>query len=116
MCEVVPGDGRTGMSDRPAGSYGIDAPRLLVVPGLLIVASVVQADRFFEVEPPLPLHWGDAARDSSRSVHPLHADLGGELLCDVMTARASSSFVRFLERDDVCAREKTAIGKRACRC
>ncbi|MBU2665311.1 class I SAM-dependent methyltransferase [Actinoplanes bogorensis] len=31
------------MSERPPGSYGVDAPRLLVVPALLAVAGLVQA-------------------------------------------------------------------------
>ncbi|MBM2616624.1 class I SAM-dependent methyltransferase [Actinoplanes sp. LDG1-06] len=31
------------MSEKPPGSYGIDAPRLLIVPALLMVAGLVQA-------------------------------------------------------------------------
>ncbi|MCY1140952.1 class I SAM-dependent methyltransferase [Actinoplanes sp. Pm04-4] len=31
------------MSERPPGTYGVDAPRLLIVPALLVVAGVVQA-------------------------------------------------------------------------
>src|ERR1041385_8634194 len=61
------------------------------------VASVVQIDRFFKVEPPLTLHWRNAARDSGSFVGPVHSEFCCKLLGNVMTAGALGSHVSLLQ-------------------
>lgn len=77
------------------------------------VSRVVQVDWLFEVQPPLALHWLDAARDSGGRVDPVHVQLRRELLRDVMTAGADSSFICFLQSENVDGRKQRAARKDA---
>ena len=80
------------------------------------VAAVVQIDRFFKIEPPLPLRRCNAARNSRGSVGPVHMHFTRQLLRDVMTARASGPLVGLLQSENVDARQQRAIGECTRRC
>ncbi len=73
------------------------------------VATIVQIDRFFKVEPPLSFNGRHTARDSGRFVGPVHVHLLGQFLSDVMTAAAFGAFVRLLQCEHVDARQQCAL-------
>src|SRR6185369_11108665 len=77
------------------------------------VASVVQIDRFFKVEPPLALHWLNAARDFGSLVGPVHSEFCRELLGNMMTARALGPHVSLLQREHIDRWQHFSISKRA---
>src|ERR1044072_407657 len=47
------------------------------------VAFIMQVNRLFKVEPPLPLDWRNATRNSRRRVDPFHPELFSEFLGDM---------------------------------
>ena len=75
------------------------------------VSRILKIDGLFKVEPPLPLHWLNAAWNSSRRVCPRHFHLLGQLVCNVFSTRALRSFVCLLKRQHIDFRQESTMCK-----